>query len=68
MNIGKSLKVALVKRDMTQTDLAKKMNVHLQWVNKLANSDSASQASIMGLAEALDMKVSEFIALGEDME
>lgn len=66
MNVGKSLKIALVKQGISQTDLAKKMGVHIQWVNKLANNESASQATIVGLAEALDMKVSEFIALGED--
>lgn len=66
MNVGRSLKVALAKRDMSQTELAKKMKVHVQWVNKLANTQAASQATVVGLAEALDMKVSEFIALGED--
>ncbi len=66
MNVGRSLKVALAKRDMSQTQLAKKMNVHVQWVSKLANSETASQATVTGLAEALDMKVSEFVALGED--
>lgn len=66
MNVGRSLKIALLKRDLSQTALAEKMNVHVQWVNKLANSESASQATVVGLAEALDMKVSEFVALGED--
>lgn len=66
MNIGNSLKVALVKRGMSQTDLAKKMGVHTQWVNKLANSKSASQGSIIALSVALGMKASEFVALGEE--
>lgn len=66
MNVGNSLKVALVKKGMSQTALAEQMKVHVQWVNKLANSQSASQATIEGLAEALGMKASEFIALGED--
>lgn len=66
MNVGKSLKVALIKREMSQTELAKKMNVHVQWISKLANSQSASQASIVGLSDALGMKVSEFVRLGED--
>lgn len=66
MNVGKSLKVAIAKRGTSQTELAKKMGVHLQWVNKLANSESAAQATIVSLAKALDYKVSEFVALGED--
>lgn len=66
MNVGKSLKIALVKKGMSQTELAKKMGVHDQWVSKLANSESAAQTTLVGLAEALDMKVSEFVALGED--
>lgn len=66
MNVGNSLKVALIKKGMSQTALAEQMGVHVQWVNKLANSQSASQATITTLAEALGMKASEFIALGED--
>lgn len=66
MNVGKSLKIALVKKGMSQTELAKKMGVHDQWVSKLANSESAAQTTLVGLAAALDMKVSEFVALGEE--
>ena len=66
MNVGKSLKIALVKKGMSQTELAKKMGVHDQWVSKLANSESAAQTTLVGLATALDMKVSEFVALGEE--
>lgn len=66
MNVGKSLKVGLAKRGISQTALAEKMGVHLQWVNKLANSESAAQATVVSLASALDYKVSEFVALGED--
>lgn len=66
MNVGKSLKIALIKKGMSQTELAKKMGVHDQWVSKLANSESAAQTTLVGLAEALEMKVSEFVALGEE--
>lgn len=66
MNVGKSLKIALVKQGMSQTELAKKMGVHDQWISKIANSESASQATVVGIAAALGMKASEFVALGED--
>lgn len=66
MNIGNSLKVALIKKGISQTQLAKQMGVHTQWINKLANSETASQGTIVSLAVALDMKTSEFISLGEE--
>lgn len=66
MNIGNSLKVALIKKGISQTQLAKQMGVHTQWINKLANSETASQGTIVSLATALDMKTSEFVALGEE--
>lgn len=66
MNVGKSLKMALAKRGMNQTQLAKQMNCTRVWVGRLANSQSASGPTIEQLANALDMKVSDFIALGED--
>lgn len=66
MNIGNSLKVALIKKGISQTQLAKQMGVHTQWINKLANSETASQGTIVSLAVALDMKTSEFVALGEE--
>lgn len=66
MNVGKSLKMALAKRDMNQIQLAEKMKCTQVWINRLANSESASMGTVTHLAEALDMKVSEFIALSED--
>ena len=66
MNIGKSLKMALAKRDMNQTQLAVQMKCTRVWVGRLANSQSASGPTIEQLAAALGMKVSEFVALGED--
>lgn len=66
MNVGKSLKIALAMRDLNQTQLAAQMKCTQVWVNRLANSRSASMATIESLAWSLDMKVSEFLALGED--
>lgn len=66
MNVGKSLKIALAMRDLNQTQLAAQMKCTQVWVNRLANSRSASMATIESLAGSLDMKVSEFLALGED--
>lgn len=66
MNVGKSIKHALVKRGINQTQLAAQMKCTQVWINRLANSRSASMATIESLAAALDMKVSDFLALGED--
>jgi len=36
------------------------------WVSALANKPKASTATLEALAAQFDMKVSEFLALGED--
>lgn len=66
MNVGKSIKVALAQRDINQTQLAARMKCTQVWINRLANSRGASMATVESLATALDMKVSDFIKLGED--
>lgn len=66
MNVGKSIKHALISKGMSQTKLAEQMGVTQVWVNRLANSRSASMATIETLAAFFEMKVSDFLALGED--
>jgi len=66
MNVGKSIKIALAKRDINQTQLAGKLGFTQVWVNRLANSRTASMTTVETLAQAFNMRVSEFIALGED--
>lgn len=66
MNVGKSLKVALAKKGMRQNELAEKLKVSRQWIGKLANAERAGMGSIEILAATFDMKVSEFLSLGED--
>lgn len=66
MNIAKSLNVALALKGMTRVALAKSMNVTTQSIYSVINRDKTNTASLKKIADALDMKVSEFIALGED--
>lgn len=66
MNVGKSIKVALAKKDMNQQDLAEKLRVSKPYVSQLAGKEHAGMGTVVLLADAFDMKVSEFIALGED--
>ena len=66
MNLGKSLKVALAKNAMTQSDLSRAQSWSLRTINKLANREGGSVSDINKLSKALGMKASEFVALGED--
>lgn len=66
MNVGRSLKMALAKKGMKQSELASKLKHTRQWISRLANSNNASMATIEAVSSALDMKASEFLALGED--
>lgn len=66
MNVGKSIKVALAQKCMSQAELAKRMGLTHTWVSALANKPKASTATLEALADQFDMKVSEFLALGED--
>lgn len=66
MNVGKSIKHMLISKGMSQAKLAEQLGVSKVWVNRLANSRLASMATIETLAAFFEMKVSEFVALGED--
>lgn len=66
MNVGKSIKVAMAKREMSQQDLAAKLKVSKPYVSQLAGKEHAGMGTVVILADAFDMKVSEFVALGED--
>lgn len=66
MNVGRSIKIALIKKGMQQADLAEKMGVSKPYISQLAGKDRVGMGTIALLAIALDMKISEFIALGED--
>ena len=66
MNVGKSIKMALVKADKKQTWLAKQLGISSRQVNKVANSESASGKTIEKMAWVFGMKVSDFLALGEE--
>lgn len=66
MNIGKSIRKALIDHDMRQNQLAAKMGVGVRWMSRMANSRTTSMQTVEALAAQFDMKVSEFVALGED--
>jgi transcriptional regulator with XRE-family HTH domain len=67
MNVGKSIKIALINSEMKSKDLADKMGVSPSYISGLANaSKNPSIVTVMRIAIALDLQVSEFIALGEE--
>lgn len=66
MNIGKSIRKALIDHDMRQNQLAAKMGVGVRWMSRMANSRTTSMQTVETLAAQFDMTVSEFIKLGED--
>ena len=66
MNVGKSLKLALVKDGRTQRAFALDLGFGPVWVSRLANQRSASMNTVETLAAAFGMSVSEFIRLGEE--
>ena len=65
MDVGKSIKIGLIKRDMQQKDLAEALMYKPAHLSNLANGKSTSMKSVSKIAAALDYTVSEFIALGE---
>lgn len=66
MNVGKSIKVAMAMRDMNPSLLAEKMGVSRQYVSNLIHSKQIGIGTISKLSDVLNMKVSDFLALGED--
>lgn len=66
MDLGKSLKVALARKGMNQSQLARQMGTPLRTINKLANKPGGTVENINTLSDALGMKASDFVALGED--
>lgn len=66
MNLRKSIKKCLVDNDMSQKSLAEKLGMTQTSMSQLAAQTSCTGATLQKLADAFDMKVSDFIKLGED--
>lgn len=65
MDIRKSLNVALAKQNMTKGAFAKKLGVSRARLYAMQNQKRVNPETLTNLSNALDMEVSEFIALGE---
>lgn len=66
MNIGRSIRVAIAKNDLNQTRLAERMGVSRAYISKLCCSQHVSMAAARRIADEFGMKLSDFIALGEN--
>lgn len=65
MNVGKSIKVALAQRGMTQKALAEQLGMSQSSMSQLAAQESCTGATLNKLAAAFGIPVSEFVAIGE---
>ena len=65
MNIGKSMRIMLAKRDKDPAWLASKMGITPVRVRAIMNQSNMEMAVVKRIADSFDMKVSEFIAEGE---
>tara|TARA_R110000803_G_scaffold25853_2_gene61746 strand:+ start:590 stop:787 length:198 start_codon:yes stop_codon:yes gene_type:complete len=65
MNLGISLKVALAKSPMNNKMLAEMIPTSPQQVTNWIASGSINSKNLKRICELLDLKVSEFVALGE---
>lgn len=67
MNIAKSIKMALINKGMRQGDLAKALKTTPAYMSRLANGKAHMNTLVLEkVASQFNMKVSEFVALGED--
>ena len=68
INFGESLINALYLRKMRQVDLAKRMGLLPNNISRWTKHKSARIETINRICAVLDMRPSEFIALGEGNE
>ena len=66
MNVSKSIKIILISKGISKGDLAKAMDVAGPTVSRWCHAEGqCSTPTVERLAKFFDMKVSEFIAVGE---
>lgn len=67
MNLGKSLKIALINKGMTQIELANKLSITPAHISRVANGVAKMNEDLLSrITTELDMKASDFVRLGED--
>lgn len=66
MDIGKSIRVAMAMRGLRGNQLAERLQVTAPTVSVMLSRPTCSGQTLQNLANIFGMKVSEFVALGED--
>ena len=66
VNVSKAIRVALAMKEMNQKQLAERLGMYESAVSQLVNRASITTDKLKQVADALGMKVSELVALGED--
>lgn len=66
MDLGKSLIMAMAKKGIKNKELAEVLETTPQQISIWRASGGISRPAVVNLANHFEMKVSEFIALGED--
>ena len=66
MKLGKSIKIALVQSEKNQQWLADRLGTTKQQVSNWCSTGRMHDERIVEISGIFGMKVSEFIALGED--
>ena len=66
VNLLKAIRVALAMKEMNQKQLAERLGMYESAMSQLINRPSITTEKLGQIASALDMKVSELVALGED--
>lgn len=66
MNTGKALTVAIAMKEMSRQQLADKMGISVITLRAMCRARSATTDTMKRAADAMGMKTSELIALGED--
>ena len=66
MDLGQGIRVMLAKRQVSQTKLAKEVDVTRPYMCSLCNNERVPSFGLLEkISEALDCKVSEIVAEGE---
>ncbi len=65
MNIGKSIKLVLLDKGMTQRHLAKSMGITEQQMCNICASKTCTGDRLQAIANVFEMPVSELVAKGE---
>ncbi len=68
VNLGKALKIALIKKGMKGKELAEAMDVAPSSISIWIAKGNMNQSNLIQICINLDMKVSEFVRLGEEVE